>query len=132
MSTTPAGRDDRARTATLLDECEDLAGPAHRDERLDKATEVVDLAVRAGDTANELLGRRLRLVALLEGRELAAFDAELDAFAATVHGLGHPGPSGPPGGVTARLAWWVPLWRATRVLLQGRFTECGRQNADAA
>ncbi|MGI9023655.1 MAG: hypothetical protein ACR2HV_10605, partial [Acidimicrobiales bacterium] len=74
-----------------------------------------------GDTANELLGRRLRLVALLEGRDLAAFDAELEAFAITAQGLGH-----------ARVSWCVPLWRATRVLLQGRFTECGRQNADAA
>jgi tetratricopeptide (TPR) repeat protein len=75
----------------------------------------------AEDTVDaELDGRRLRLVALLEAGDVAGVDDEIDAFAADVR---HLGP----------LHWWyVPLWQATRALLQGRFQECEARNTEAA
>ena len=70
---------------------------------------------------HDLLHRPRRVVALLQARDLAGVDAEIDAYAADVERLGR-----------SDLWWYVPLWRAMRALLQGRFTECERQHAAAA
>ncbi len=76
---------------------------------------------RADDPATELGRRRRRVVEVLESGDMAAVDAEIEAFATAVPRLGQ-----------AAASWYVPLWRGMRALLQGRFAECERQNATAA
>lgn len=89
--------------------CDAIAGPAHTEHRLELADEMVRLGVEDRDAESELLGRRFRLVALLESGDIAGADAEIDAFAMAA----------------ARLRWplveWYPLlWRGTRALIEGR------------
>ncbi len=89
--------------------CDAIAGPAHTERRLELAGEMVRLGVEARDAESELLGRRFRLVALLESGDIAGADVEIDAFAVTA----------------ARMRWplveWYPLlWRGTRALIEGR------------
>ncbi|MFJ3789418.1 ATP-binding protein [Kitasatospora sp. NPDC090091] len=95
--------------------CDARSGPAHRTGRRAWAGEIVDLArgLPEPDRELELLGRRLRLVALLEGGELAAADAESQAYEAVSRALGRP-----------FYAWYVPLWRGMRALLEGRYEDC--------
>ncbi|MCG6495333.1 AAA family ATPase [Kitasatospora sp. A2-31] len=95
--------------------CDARSGPAHRTGRRAWAGEIVDLArgLDEPDRELELLGRRLRLVALLEGGELAAVDAESQAYEAVSRALGRPS-----------YAWYVPLWRGMRALLEGRYEDC--------
>ena len=84
--------------------------PALVAERLAMATEVVDLAEGIGDWAMALRGRGLRRSDLLEVGDLAGFDADLAAAEQTAdqrRQLHH--------------RWQLPLARATRALLAGRF-----------
>jgi len=113
--------DDAALAAALVSRCDAFAGPAHREQRLNDADEIVDLGGRSGDLETELIGRRLRVVALLEGGLVEAVDAEIAAFASITDRLGQP-----------RLSWIVALWQGMRALLQGRFAECERRNAEVA
>ena len=55
----------------LAARCDAFAGPDHTADRLAAAGEIVTLAQRAGDLPLELLGRRLRVVALFESLQLA-------------------------------------------------------------
>ena len=93
--------------------CDALAGPAYIDQRLGDAGETVRLAQRVGDTDLELLGRRLRLVALLEQGQVHAAEAEADAFALLAERLRLP-----------LYLWCVPLWQGMRALMQGRLADC--------
>jgi tetratricopeptide (TPR) repeat protein len=113
--------DGAALVDALASRCDALAGPSHRRARLDAADEMVRVAVGDGDREAELLGRRLRVVALLEDGRVTDADAEISAFAAIADRLGQP-----------RFSWIVALWGAMRALLQGRFAECERRNAEAA
>ncbi len=115
------GAGESALVAALVSRCHAFADITHRHRRLDDADEIVALAQRSGDLEMQLVGRRLRVVALLEDRNVAAVDAEIAAFAATAGHLGQP-----------RLCWIVDLWRGMRALVQGRFTECERRTAEAA
>ncbi|GCE02391.1 AAA family ATPase [Embleya hyalina] len=99
----------------LAAECDALAGPAYCAERLARSAEIIDTARRLPDPALELLGRRLRMVALLELGRVAEADAEMPAFGAAERALRHP-----------LYAWYVPLWRGMRALLEGRFADCAR------
>ncbi|MGW9209855.1 ATP-binding protein [Embleya sp. NPDC055664] len=99
----------------LAAECDALAGPAYCAERLARSAEIIDAARRLPDPALELLGRRLRMVALLELGRVAEADAEMPAFGAAERALRHP-----------LYAWYVPLWRGMRALLEGRFADCAR------
>jgi DNA-binding CsgD family transcriptional regulator len=81
-------------------------------ERLAAATEVVRLAERTGDRAMELRGRGLRRTDLLELGDLAGFDAELGASERTADELRQ-----------LHYRWQLPLVRATRASLAGRFAE---------
>jgi hypothetical protein len=94
--------------AALAARCDVLAGPDDTAERLGAATEIVALAQRVEDVALGLLGRRLRVVALLELRDLIAFDAEVAAYAHGAERLADP-----------LYAWWVPQWRAMRAYADG-------------
>jgi DNA-binding NarL/FixJ family response regulator len=85
-------------------------------ERLAVATEVVDLAERLGDRAMALRGRGLRRTDLLELGDLAGFDADLAAAEQTAQQLRQ-----------LHYHWQLPLARATRALLAGRFAEAEEQ-----
>ena len=108
---------DLARTAgesvalghALAARCDAFAGPDHTADRLAAAGEIVTLAQRAGDLPLELLGRRLRVVALFESLQLAEVDREIGAYARTADALGDP-----------LYAWYVPLWRAARAWNRAR------------
>jgi tetratricopeptide (TPR) repeat protein len=105
--------DDGALAYALGSHCDALAAPEHIDERLALSAEMIDLAIRSGDRAMELLGRRHRLVASLEAGDLAAADAEIDAFAAGAEHIRQP-----------LYQWYVPLWRAMRALMRGDLAVC--------
>jgi len=101
--------DPAALAGALAALCDAIAGPAHVEERRAVAAEIVAAARRAGDVPRELLGRRLRVVALAEAGRWAEVDQEIYAYATAVAPLRRPG-----------LSWYVPLWRATRAVMQGR------------
>jgi DNA-binding CsgD family transcriptional regulator len=81
-------------------------------ERLAAATEVVRLAERIGDRAMALRGRGLRRSDLLELGDLSGFDADLAATERTAEQLRQ-----------LHYRWQLPLARATRAALAGRFAE---------
>ena len=87
-------------------------------ERLTMATEVVRLAERTGDRAMALRGRGLRRTDLLELGDVAGFDADLAAAERTAQELGQ-----------LHYHWQLPLARATRAMLAGRFAEAEEQAA---
>jgi hypothetical protein len=87
-------------------------------EGLAATTEVVELAERLGDRAMALRGRGLRRNHLLELGDLAGFDADLAAAEQTAEQLRQ-----------LHYHWQLPLARATRALLAGRFTEAEEQAA---
>jgi hypothetical protein len=94
-----------------------LWGPDHAQPRLQCASEMLAAARQAAADELELQARNWRALDLLElghGRELRA---EIDAFAALA--------------ARARLpsySWYVPMWRATVALMEGRI-EAGMQLA---
>jgi DNA-binding CsgD family transcriptional regulator len=85
-------------------------------ERLAVATEVIQLAERLGDRAMALRGRGLRRTDVLELGDLAGFDADLAAAEQTAQQLRQ-----------LHYSWQLPLARATRALLVGRFAEAEEQ-----
>jgi tetratricopeptide (TPR) repeat protein len=104
---------DTAALAYALDaRCMAVWASADLEEHLATATELVDLAERVHDRELTLEGRRWRFLALLGLGDAAAADAEIDAYARTAEALRQP----------PQLAN-VPLWRATRALLDGRYDE---------
>ncbi|MGE5289362.1 MAG: ATP-binding protein [Micromonosporaceae bacterium] len=105
--------DDAALGSALAALCDAIAGPDHCAARLAHAAEIIGLACRLRDPVLELLGRRLRLVALLETGAIADWDTEARAYRVTAEGLRHP-----------LYLWYVPLWRGMRALADGRFADC--------
>ncbi|TMK63045.1 MAG: hypothetical protein E6G60_08605, partial [Actinobacteria bacterium] len=101
--------------------CDVIAGPGDVERRHRAATEIVELARQNGDTRLELLGRRLRLVALLETGDLAGVDDEIEAFAAVSDAIRQP-----------LYAWYPALWRGMRAAMEGRFDDCERWRTRAA
>ena len=105
--------DDDALASALAALCDAQAGPDHCAARLAHAAEIIGIAARLRDPVLELLGRRLRLVALLETGAIADWDTEARAYRVTAEALGHP-----------LYLWYVPLWRGMRALMDGRFADC--------
>jgi tetratricopeptide (TPR) repeat protein len=95
----------------LAAHCDAIAGPDHVTARRAAAGEIVELAQGAGNRPVELLGRRLRVVALAEDGAWTAFDAEVAAYARVADRLRQ-----------ARYTWFVPLWRAMRATMRGDAT----------
>jgi hypothetical protein len=112
--------DDAALAACLAALCDAIAGPDHCAERRDCATEIIEIAGRLRDPVLGLLGRRLRLVALLEAGAIADWEADALAYQTAAQALRHP-----------LYAWYVPLWRGMRALAAGRFGECRDALAEA-
>jgi DNA-binding CsgD family transcriptional regulator len=101
--------------AVLFDRHMAIWGPDRAemaDERLAMATEVVGLAERLGDRAMALRGRGLRRTDLLELGDVAGFDADLAAAEQAAQALRQ-----------LHYHWQLPMARACRALLTGRFGE---------
>jgi hypothetical protein len=88
--------------------CDALAGPDHIAERLGIAEQMLAFAEHIDDLPAILLARRLRLVALLEGGNFTAADAEIVAYTRTAERLMLP-----------LYGWYVPIWRGMRALMCG-------------
>jgi hypothetical protein len=114
-----ASGDPIALAGSLAALCDALAGPDHVAERLAHAGEIVALAGR--DAEVELLGRRLRVVALLERGDRTEAEREQTAYALRAEAVRHP-----------LYLWYVPLWQAMWALTAGRYDECLALNAQAA
>ena len=101
--------------------CDVIAGPADVEPRLEAVAEILACASKANDTRLELLGRRLRVVALLETGAIAEVDDHIAAFAARADRLGQ-----------VVYSWYVPLWRAMRATMEGRLEDADRSRRAAA
>jgi DNA-binding SARP family transcriptional activator len=97
-----------------------LGAPDALEQRLATATEMLELADRAGDRESALQARNFRVTDVLEAGDVAGFDRELEAYAA----LGHEFP-------LPAFRWYIPLWRATRATINGDFDEATRLAARA-
>jgi tetratricopeptide (TPR) repeat protein len=115
-----AAADPGALAYALAAHCDVIAGPEHSEQRIEESTEIIDLALRNGDVRMELLGRRLRLVALLEVGDTMGVDADISAYERAARLIRQP-----------LFDWYVPLWRGMRALMEGRFTEVEQQVAEA-
>ncbi|MEU6255006.1 AAA family ATPase [Streptomyces sp. NPDC047043] len=93
--------------------CDARSGPDHCRDRLGWSAQIVTTARDLRDPVLELLGRRLRLEALLETGAFAEADAEAAAYETLVRPLRRP-----------LYSWYVPLWRGTRALMEGRHEDC--------
>ena len=89
-----------------------LGAPDRLEHRLATATEMLELADRAGDRESALQARNFRVTDLLEAGDVAGFDRELEAYAALCHEFPLPA-----------FRWYIPLWRATRATINGSFDE---------
>lgn len=92
--------------------CDARADPDNIHTRLEAASEAVRLAQRAGDLPLELLGRRLRVVALLELCDRTGAELEIAAYERGAASLGDP-----------LYTWYGALWRASLASADGRFDE---------
>ncbi|MEW6471248.1 MAG: AAA family ATPase [Actinomycetota bacterium] len=113
--------DRRALAYALAARCDATAGPEHVDERLEAATEITHLAQLVGDRGMELLGRRNRLIALLESGDIAGVDGEIDRYELVADAIGQP-----------LYQWYVPLWRGMRALMEGRLDAAWAHQRDTA
>jgi DNA-binding SARP family transcriptional activator len=97
-----------------------LGAPERLEQRLATASEMLELAHRAGDRESALQAHNFRVSDLLETGDIAAFDREIDAYAALCHKLPLPA-----------FRWYVPLWRATRATINGELDTAARLAAQA-
>jgi hypothetical protein len=105
----------------LASRCDVDANALHANARRVAGSEIIDCARRASDSRLELLGRRLRVVALLELGEIDAVDEEINAYATTADRLGQ-----------VVYSWYVPLWRSMRAAMEGRLGASERLRGEAA
>jgi hypothetical protein len=115
-----AAGDPPALAYALSARCDVQAGPDHHEARRGDADEILAVARSTRHGALELLARRLRVVALLEAGDTGAFDADVRAFRVRADELRHP-----------LYQWYVPLWRATRALMDSRLDEADAANLEA-
>ena len=114
-------RDPGALGFALAGHCDVIAGPDACPTRRAEAEEVIRLGLRAGDPRLELLGRRHRLVALMEMGDVGEADAEIERFARVADRLRQP-----------LYRWYVPLWKGMRALMRREIDEAARWRAEAA
>lgn len=120
ISTARRVGDDVALAHALAGWCDVFSGPDDVDRRLAAAQEVIALATASGQRPLELLGRRLRIVALMERGKLIDADLEVDAFERVADVLRQP-----------FYRWYVPLWRSTLAMTGGRFEDAARWTDEA-
>jgi tetratricopeptide (TPR) repeat protein len=104
--------DQRALAYALAAHCDAISGPDHCEQRVAEAAEIVAIAHEHGDARSELLGRRLRVLAFAELGRYPEMDLEVDAYARAADAIRQP-----------LYAWYVPLWRGMRALMEGRFED---------
>lgn len=112
--------DPRAYSFALTSRHWCLWEPQNLQDRLAAARELLALGERTGQKTIVVEGHRWCMLDLLERGDIAAVDAEIDAYARLAH--------------ERRLAaeqWYVPLFRAMRMLLDGRLADVERTAADA-
>jgi tetratricopeptide (TPR) repeat protein len=112
--------DARALGYALAAACDADAGPDGCDRRNAAAVDVVRLGAETRDRQLELLGLRLRIVALLEIGDIGAADPAMERYALITERLRQP-----------LYRWYVPLWRGMRALMRGDLDEAARQCAEA-
>jgi hypothetical protein len=105
-------------TETLAARRVALWDPRHLDERLRVDAELIELGARHREA--ELRGRHWRFVDLAETGDMAEARAELDRYEALAAELRMPA-----------FSWYVPLWRASLAIFEGRFEEGARLSAEA-
>lgn len=103
----------------LAAHCDAIAGPTYSATREDEAGEVVRRARQAGDRELELLGLRLRVVALLEQGRVREARTDMRTFARVAERLRQP-----------LYSWYVWLWRGFEAHLVGDLAELGRCAAE--
>lgn len=116
-----ASEDEGAVGYALAAHCDTIAGPADVEHRLAAAEEIVDLAVTYQDRRLQLLGHRLRLVALLERGDALQAKAAVESYAEVAEQAHQP-----------LYRWFVPLWRGAWALANGEFGECERRLREAS
>ena len=104
----------------LASQCDVIAGPSDVGRRLAATAEILDCAAVARDTRLELLGRRLRIVALLEAGEITEVDDQITAYEERSDQLSQ-----------VVYSWYVPLWRAMRAVMEGRIDDATRLRREA-
>jgi DNA-binding SARP family transcriptional activator/tetratricopeptide (TPR) repeat protein len=100
-----------------------LAGhhsPDFTPQQLEMATELVEIATRAGDKERIVEGREVRLVTLLELGDVEGAWAEEDAMTLLAEELGQPSQH-----------WIAAVYRAMLLLLEGRLDEADAVIAEA-
>lgn len=112
--------DRAALGATLSARFLTLWGPENAQERLEIATDVVALGEEARDRELVLRGHVWRTVTLMEVGDWVGADIELAVHARLADELRDP-----------LHLWYVPLFRATRALLDGRLAEAERFAGEA-
>jgi hypothetical protein len=100
--------------------CDALGGPDHVQERLALSAEAIGLATAAGDRDLELLGRRFRVLALLELGRREECEREARAYEHRAEEVRHP-----------LYRWYPPLWRAAWSMAEGRWEQCRRELAQS-
>ena len=108
-------KDPKAIVAALYARHVILDGTPSVTERLEVATEILEIAKRAGNREMELQVRYRRIIDLLELAEMDAVDAEIETFSKLAAGLRQP-----------RYLWLTPHLQAARALSNGKFEECER------
>src|SRR5262249_28311850 len=113
--------DQRVLASALAALCDAIAGPDDVRARLAIASEIVELARAGGDRMLELLGRRLRLIALAELGDWPDVDQEINAYALVCDLVRRPA-----------FAFYVPLWRGMRALMHADFDASAGHAREAA
>jgi len=98
--------------AALAALCDAVAGPDDVERRLALASETVELALQAQDRDLELLGRRLRFVALVELGNRTEAEREILAYELRANEVRHP-----------LYLWYPPLWRSMWAMAEGRYSQ---------
>jgi hypothetical protein len=109
-----------AELAALYSRCIALEGFNDAQERLALATEIVQVAERAGDTEMALRGHYRCLRERLELADLPGVEQELVTYANLANELRQP-----------RYLWYVPLCRASLACFRGRLSESESLTAEA-
>ncbi|MBI4517582.1 MAG: AAA family ATPase [Deltaproteobacteria bacterium] len=106
---------DMATLAWTLNSTHWVRGPEDAENRLAATAELLRLAEQLGDREMALTGHFWRVVELLELGDIAGVDSEMDCYIGLAEELRDP-----------FYLWLVPVHRAMRALLDGRFEDAGK------
>ncbi|MET0524781.1 MAG: AAA family ATPase [Nocardioides sp.] len=113
--------DDAALAHALAAHCDAIAGPEDAERRAVEAGEIIAIATRLGQPEAQLLGLRLRIVAVLEQGLVPAALADMRAYGELAVRLRQP-----------LYEWYVPLWRGFAAHLVGDLDQIARRAEEVA